>query len=218
MRELFPVLVQALGAELFDGFSCGYLQAHPPHSYTLGHLADNFVPYLEQTRPTGDDSDWSEFIVDLARLEWSIDQVFDGPGVERERLLDAATLNRISPDRWAEARLITVCCLRLLQFQFPVNDYFTAVRLGDEPPPPARSVTYLALSRRDFVVRRYELSRQQYDLLSALVEGKTVHEAIVRAADSCEDLDALAESLENWFHQWSARGFFKNVQWDGAHA
>lgn len=216
MRELFPVLVEALGTELFDEFAYGYLQAYPPCSYTLGHLADNFVSFLEQTRPTGGDSDWSEFIVDLARLEWTIDLVFDGPGVEREPLLDPATLTEIHPARWAEAKLVPVCCLKLLPFQFPVNDYFTAVRLGQQPSPPGRSATYLALSRRDYVVRRYDLSRPQYDLLATLAEGKTVREAITRAAESFGDVDAFAESLENWFHQWSAQGFFQNVRWDDA--
>ena len=89
MRELFPATVFAAGEDAFDQFVLEYLQLHPPHSYTLEHLADRFVDYLEESRPNEDDEaepsdlepSWSEFFVDLAQLEWTIDKVFDGPGV-----------------------------------------------------------------------------------------------------------------------------------------
>src|SRR5581483_6380291 len=51
LREEFPVLVHALGEELFDAFTVGYLQKYPSRSYTLNDLATNFPRYLAETRP-----------------------------------------------------------------------------------------------------------------------------------------------------------------------
>jgi hypothetical protein len=41
LLEEFPVLVHALGEELFDAFAVGYLQKYPSRSYTLNDLATN---------------------------------------------------------------------------------------------------------------------------------------------------------------------------------
>src|SRR4051794_22316491 len=49
LREQLPCTRFAVGDELFDQFAIGYLRAFPPHSYTLGHLADSIVDHLNQT-------------------------------------------------------------------------------------------------------------------------------------------------------------------------
>ncbi|MEX1028085.1 MAG: DNA-binding domain-containing protein [Candidatus Paceibacterota bacterium] len=231
MRDLFPALVDALGEDLFDSFAFSYLQQYPSRSYTLEHLADRFVQFLEETRPelsesTGNEADdsgepaadegaiaatWPDFIIDLARLEWTIDQVFDGPGVEREAPLTAERLMSIPADQWADARLAPVVCLRLLAFKYPVNDYYTAFRAGDDAPIPDPQESFAAITRRDYIVRRFELSKPQYELLSALVEGRTVGEAIADVATFCADVDTLAGSLQDWFRIWSVNGFFQQI-------
>jgi hypothetical protein len=80
LREEYSVLAQALGEELFDSFALAYLQAHPSRSYTLADLGSAFPEYLAATRPEQADADWPELLIDLARLERTINEVFDGPG------------------------------------------------------------------------------------------------------------------------------------------
>src|SRR5690242_10389600 len=53
VREEFPVLLHALGQEVFDAFAVGYLQKYPSRSYTLFQLGANFPRYLAETRPEG---------------------------------------------------------------------------------------------------------------------------------------------------------------------
>jgi hypothetical protein len=212
MRELFPALAHALGEELFDGFALEYLQKYPSRSYTLDQLADRFVQFLEETRPDATEASWPDFIIDLARFEWAIDDVFDGPGVENEQLLTAEQLQAIPPQRWSDARLVPVVCLRPLAFKYPVNDYYTAFRRDEKPPLPEPAETFTALSRRDYIVRRYKLSRLQYVLLSALAAGDSVGDAIAQCAESCDDLDSLAADLQDWFRLWAADGFFRRVE------
>lgn len=223
LRELFPVLVHALGENVFDQFALDYLQHYPSRSYTLGRLADNFVAFLEETRPdwkedeqAGDAAqapDWPDFLIDLARLEWNIDQVFDGPGLEGQQRLSPSQLANIDPAVWPQARLVPAPCLRLLRFQYPVNDYFTAVRAGDDPSLPGAAPQWVALTRRDYIVRRVELSQRQFELLDRLCSGAAVEEAITRVADEIDDreLDAFAQSLTAWFRTWAAADFFHRV-------
>jgi hypothetical protein len=221
MRELFPATVCAVGEEAFDQFTLEYLQAYPPHSYTLEHLSDQFVDFLEETRPAdeGEFGDlggsWTEFVVDLARLEWTIDKVFDGPGVENSPRLSSEQLQAIPPAEWPHARIEVASCLRLLEFRFPVNDYYTEFRQGNKPDYPAAAESFAAISRRDYVVRRFDLSSPQFALLAALSAGETIEAAIAAAAEAFfaagGDEEQLAASLPRWFQAWTAEGFFVKV-------
>jgi hypothetical protein len=218
LREEFPVLKQALGEEIFDAFAVEYLGLYPSRSYTLFHLGTNFPRFLAETRPDRDGEgsaapNWPDFLIDLATLELTFNEVFDGPGVEGEPLLDADQLRAIAPERLLEARLVGVPCLRLLALRYPVHGYFSAVRRHEDPDPPGPAETCLAVTRRRYVVRHYELSRPAYELLSALLAGAPVGQAISRAVEAAgPDLDRLANTLRAWFHDWAAEGFFRAVE------
>jgi len=217
LREEYSVLAAALGSELFDAFAVAYLETHPSQSYTLGRLGMKFPEFLEQTRPreTAGQSEtaaWPEFMIDLARLERVVNEVFDGPGVEGESLLDAGRLQQISPDRWSDAHLVCVPCLRLVKLRYPVNDYFTAIRRGEQPAIPEPGSAYVAVTRRDYRVVRYPLDAAPYELLRALIDGEPVAKAIERAARASYLDDAqLAAALQTWFRLWTAEGFFRDV-------
>jgi hypothetical protein len=215
MEAWFPVLKSALGEEVFNSFAFEYLQRYPSKSYTLDRLGENFSRFLDETRPDPEEGSWPDFLIDLATLEWNIHQVFDGPGVEFQPLLTAETLRSFPAERFAEARLVPVPCLRLLAFRYPVNAYYTAARRageGEEAPVPDAAPELVALSRRDFVVRRYPLDAAQHALLERVLAGATVGEAIAAAAAvSGLDDEALAAALQAWFRLWTAEGFFQSI-------
>ena len=79
-------------------------------------------------------------------------------------------------------------------------------------PVPEPGEEHVALTRRDFVVRRYPLTSPQQALLREVLAGATVGEAI-EAAAAASDLDdeALAAELGAWFRFWVAEGFFVSV-------
>lgn len=214
MEAFYPVLRSALGEDVFQSFAFEYLQHYPSGSYTLDHLGDRFTRFLEETRPD-DGASWPDFLIDLATLEWNIARVFDGPGVEFQPLLTPESLQSFPAERFGEARLAPVPCLRVLSFRYPVNAYYTAARRaeeGEEVPLPEPASEWVALTRRDFVVRRYPLTAPQHALLEKILAGATVGEAIVAAAE-VSDLqdDALATELRAWFRFWSAEGFFQAI-------
>ncbi len=217
LGEEFPVLRQTLGEETFNGFAFDYLQRYPSQSYTLNKLGENFARYLTETRPTeadGDDvpANWPEFLIDLATLEWTFSQVFDGPGVEHEPLLTSEQLQAIDAEQWPAARLEVVPCLKLLAMQFPVNAYYTAIRGGESPSIPKPKASWVAITRREFIVRRHELNARQFELLSALAAGETVGAAIERAASiPGTNIEQFAVELGDWFREWAAGDFFRRV-------
>jgi hypothetical protein len=221
LRDEFPALVYAAGEEVFDGLAFGYLESYPPQSYTLSELSRRFAQCLEETRPRDeDDADgspsWPDFMIDLVRLERCYSEVFDGPGTEQLTLLRPDDVRDLSPDVWVQARLITVPCLRLLSLRYPVHEYATAVREKRDPELPDPVPTWLAVSRINYIVRRWTLTRVQFELLGALIGGATVGLAIERAAklavESGESIDCLAENLRDWFAEWSSAGFFRAIE------
>src|SRR5579872_7404122 len=110
LREEFPVLLHALGEDIFDGFGVGYLQAYPSRSYTLFKLSTDFPRYLAETSPVPDLVSWPQFLIDLATLEVVFNEVFDGPGIENTRLLDVDQLGAVSKEQLPDARLVGVPC------------------------------------------------------------------------------------------------------------
>jgi hypothetical protein len=217
LRESYSVLFHALGEETFGAFAIDYLQKYPSRSYTLNELGANFPRYLRESRPPDEAGEtgpsWPDFVIDLATLEWLYNEVFDGPGVEGQRLLRPHHLRAIDPERWSEARLVPVPCLRLVALRYPVHLYYTAVRRKGEADIPEPAETLLAVTRRRYVIRRHELSRPQYVLLDALLNGQPVGEAISRAYDATEnDEDRFAGELTQWFRDWTAEGFFRAVE------
>jgi hypothetical protein len=209
LREEFPVFRATAGEEAFDDFALGYLETYPSRSYTLNRLAENFPRYLAETRPPGDGLDWCDLLIDLAALEQTVNDVFDGPGLETEPPLDPSRLAAVPPEQWADARLTPAPCLRLLTLRFPLHRYYTAVRQGHDGPPPEPALTHLAFGRREYVVRHLELSPTEFRILSGLVEGLSVGEAIARAVP--EPDDDLAARLGESFRRWTAEGFFRAV-------
>lgn len=212
-RGEFPVVRRAVGEDVFDEFAIGYLQSFPPRSYSLNRLGEQFARFL-RAMPLGDEEGedrWANLIIDLAVLEWSIGEVFDGPGCEGARLLDMEQLWALPATRRPEVVLEPVACLRLLAQRHPLLEYYSALRDERDAPLPEPADSFLALTRRDYEVRLHELTNAQYVLLAALMEGDSLGRAIERIAAADADSEALASSLEEWFRDWAAAGFFRAV-------
>lgn len=127
LREMYPGLRHALGDEVFEAFALDYLEAHPPTSYTLNALGARWPEHLEATRPEGEQ--WPDFLVDLARVERTFHEVYDGEGEEGA----------------------------VLRTRYPLAGYLAAVRRGEDPPLPAPKTSTVAVERRGWVVTLSEL-------------------------------------------------------------
>tara|TARA_R110002072_G_scaffold173600_2_gene328304 strand:+ start:83243 stop:84124 length:882 start_codon:yes stop_codon:yes gene_type:complete len=215
LGEEFPATRYALGEETFDSFALGYIQHSPSSSYSLGFLGERFAQYLIDTRPTDvPKPGWPDFLIDLATLERTYAEVFDGPGPENLESLQPEDLQSVPPERVCETRFVPVPSLRLMEASFPVHEYVTAVRRGKSPEIPLPEETLLVITRRDYVVRRGTVSRAEYLLLRAILDGNTLGEAIEVAAEEMPEGndDDFATSLAKWFQHWSSAGWFLRAE------
>ena len=223
LREEFATLCKFLEHDVFDSLAVAYLQAHPSQSYTLANLGAEFPRFLQASA----ESEGSElnaafesgfegalFLIDLASLERMYAEVFDGPGLEGLPSLSVEHLQQIDPAAWPFARFEPAPCLRLVEFAYPVHEFITACRRGAEPPVPEPRQTFLAVTRRQYVVRRVPLTPTQYALLSQLIAGQQLGDALEHVAASCPDVDAFVRGIQQWFQDWTAAQFFTSIQVD----
>jgi hypothetical protein len=213
LRTEFPALLYVLGEETFHSFALEYLHRHPSRSYTLSTLGAGFPQHLADTRPAREDPlapDYADFLIDLARLERAYTEVFDLPGPEDGERLSLEKLQSIPEDAWSDVRLVAYPCVRLISFEFPVNEYASAVRhKAPNASIPKAAETYLVLTRRDYVIRHLPVSAPEYSLLVRLLAGEPLGQAIAQTFS--ENSADLAIDLFATFQSWTAAPFFHRI-------
>ena len=218
--SMFPALLRALGEQLFNRFALDYLRHHPPRSYTLDELADAFPQHLADTRPDADAppeerEPWPDFIVELASLELAFLKVYDGPGVEGRALPVAPDILGLGGARVVHARPSPAPCLRLFAFRYPVHTYLLAARRAEESPLPSPAESFVAMTRRDYRVKLYQLTAPQYALLKQLDGRRAVGEILARRPTPPLPQPPAPSDVRAWLCEWAARGFFESVAGPG---
>lgn len=217
MAADYPVFKLAVGDELFENFVAEYLEAHPPQSYTLGRLGMKFPEFLAASRPPREDADtpdWADCLADLARFELALNEVFDGPGLESHTGSAPSrfhALSSLNDEEFVNLRFQAAPSLRLLTTRFAVRDHYLALRRG-RPEEPAPSTQHIAVTRVDYAVKHFELSRVQWQLLCALRNGDSLGVALEQTcAAHPEACETIAVQLGAWFQTWTAANFFQSI-------
>ena len=208
MREQFPALCHALGADLLTDFAREYLQTYPSVSHSLYDLGRRFPAYLEETRPDREEignqrESWIDFMVDLAQFECDIFAMFDAPGQEGKPFA-----NVDSPD----SQLRSQPCLALGDYRFPVAWYYHEVRQNHDPPFPPQQRSPVALVRKDYLTHTFPLTVVQYTFLEALQSGKDVEQALrIAAQEAALPIEQVRQSWSksgSTRQRWIEAGFF----------
>lgn len=202
----YPTLKAVLGDNGFRRFVRDYVASFPSRSYTLNRLGDHVPEFLRAARGVRHRG----FCHDLARLELAMTEVFD----EAETApLSAAAIAAVPAEAWPALRLRPIAAFRLLELRYPVNAYLQAVRDGARRRPrPRRQDGWLAVIRRNYRVRRLELTRPAYRLLSDLASGVPLGEAVVVAARRRGTAAAGQTQLYRWFREWMKSGLFMGLE------
>ena len=195
----YPVLKHFLGAEEFTRLVAQYVDVFPSRSYTLNRLGDHLPEFVRTltTLPK------KEFCADLARLEYALTQVFDA--VETPPLT-GEVVKAVPQEAWERARLKPIEAFRLLEFDYPVSQYVGAVDGENRFPRLAKKKTCMVAYRRNYQVKRMDLTRPAFEVLHALASGKTIGEAISRVLAG-----AKRPRLFEWFRDWIVVGLFQAV-------
>jgi hypothetical protein len=201
----YPALKHFLGDDKFMQLVARYVDVYPSRSYTLNRLGDHLPEFLR----TLDDLPKKDFCCELARLELLLTGVFDA---ENTPPLTEAAVRAVPQEAWETARLKPIQAFGLAEFEYPVSQYLGGVDEENPFPRIARKKTWIVAYRRDFSVRRHDLERPAYELLSALAGGQTVGDAIVGVMTR-KWRPALKEArLFEWFRDWMAEGLFHSVE------
>jgi Putative DNA-binding domain len=221
MTEDFPGVRSVLGEKRFDAMCKAYLMDCPSRSFTLRNLGGKLEPWL-RAHPK-----WAggkqRLVLDIERLEWADIEAFDAAAVPALRTEDLAGA------AGAGLRLQLQPYVQLLSFHYPVDDLLLAVRKEDEDRDFAsnafeerrkrkhvRAVAklkpgaiFLVVHRIDNSVYFRRIEAEEFAVLDALRQGKTLEKAINAAfRKSSIPLAERAASLQQWFQNWATLGWF----------
>jgi hypothetical protein len=206
----YPGLKHFLGARRFFELVRDYVQVFPSRTYTLNRLGDHFPEFVGSLKAG---LRRRAFCHDLARLELAMAEVFDA---EETEALSADAIAAVPETAWERARLRPIAAFRLLVLGYPVSDYLQSVHdEGHDHPSTRARPSFVAVYRRNYSVRRLDLSRGAHDLLSALASGAPLGEAVASAVTPGGRRAPRPDELFRWFRQWVAGGVFRAVDLQG---
>jgi hypothetical protein len=220
MTEDFPGVRSVLGEKRFDAMCKAYLMDCPSRSFTLRNLGGKLESWL-RAHPRWAGSK-QRLVLEIARLEWADIEAFDAAALPALRTEDLAAAG-------AGLRLQLQPYVQLLSFQYPVDDLLLAVRKEDEDRDFAsnafeerrkrkhvRAVAklrpgaiFLVVHRIDNSVYFRRIEAEEFEVLSALRQGKTLEKAIQAVfRKSSISLAERAASVQQWFQNWATLGWF----------
>jgi hypothetical protein len=206
LAESFPALARTLGEEAFAELAVDYLRACPPSGPNLATLGQGFASHLEATRPASAGPAGSALVA-LARYEWALEVIFDGPGAEGMDGVTFEDLTSLSPEAWVETRLTPNPALQLLHLEAAVDEHCHVVRAlsvdAQVPLLPHEGVRWLALSRRAYVVRRLVCEAAEFQILGRLIGGAPIGEALLGSGR-----EITPGQMQRWFARWMTEGLF----------
>jgi hypothetical protein len=202
----YPVLAKALGESTFERIARGYIEAHPSTGPNLNRYSRRFSEFISKAKM---EIPHRAFAADLARLEWSMVEVVHAP---ESGTLSLARLQELDADRWHLVRLPPAATLRFLEFSYPVNRFLQAMRNGEGPKIPEAAWSATAIYRQRYTIWRMDFTRAMAGVLSALLGGRTLGEAM----DTLDDQGAVEGDVMAWFRAWVSGGFFDRVDLSAA--
>lgn len=220
-EEDFPGLHAVVGAKKFQALMRAYLEAHPSTSFTLRNLGSKLVEWL-RANPAYTAPD-TALAVEMAALEWAHIQTFDEahwPALTTEQMQSIGE----------DSQLTLQPYLQLLSANHAVDDALIAVRRSQDDSVvssnnastghtlrrrskvKAKAETiYIAVHRHEDTVYYRRIVREDFLLLSALREGRTLGEAIEAAFATSSILEQQQPAhLQSAFAYWTTMGWFCN--------
>ncbi len=221
LSEDFPGLRAVLGERRFDAMAKAYLVANPSRSFTLRNLSARMESWLRKNPKWAGPN--QRLALDIARLEWADIEAFDGkaePPLRPEDLASAAGTN---------LKLVLQPYVRLLSFLYPVDDLLLEVRKEDDNTDFAsnafterkkrkrvRAVAklepgqiFLAVHRIDYSVYFRRLEQEEFSILTALRQGKTLAAAVEGAFRKSKIApEGRPVQVQTWFQTWATLGWF----------
>jgi hypothetical protein len=199
LREDFPRVAAILGCAGFGAVTRSYLACHPSTHPSLRHLGRHFAAFLD-TRP---EVASLPFLGDLARLEWTREDVFDALDAEPLRL---EYLQSLSADEWPDLRFQLIPAFQVLQSDWPVHELWAAA--GEETLDRGcarREKTALRVWRDGFAVYHAKMDAPEQVALAG-VRASEPFAVICAALESLVPAVEAASAMGSLLLRWIADG------------
>lgn len=219
-EEDFPGVEAIVGRKRFQSLMRAYLEACPSTSFSLRNLGSRLVAWL------GENPSYArphfEAAREMAALEWAHIEAFDG-----------ATLPRLMPEMLLgigeSSQIALQPYLGLIRSHYAVDDALIAVRNESGSSNGSsnnastghiarklrklrslpREDVFLAVHRHEDSVYYKRLSREDFQILSALRQGKMLGEALDAGfEDSAIPEDQRPAFVQSAFAHWMELGWF----------
>jgi hypothetical protein len=210
--EDFPGLCAVLGERAFRHLSHAYLTDCPSQSFTLRNLGSRLEKWL------GDHPEFAgpklPLALDMIRLEWAHIEAFDK--ADRKPLVPEDLLE-LGP----ELAIALQPHVTLLELRYPVDELRVSLSRASEEHGRASNAVrapsrhhmvrryaglkpqgiYLAVHRVEFTVFYRRLEADEFRLLGAIGQGRSIGEAL----GAVNDLDP--RRVQIWFGNWAQLGW-----------
>jgi hypothetical protein len=192
LRRTYAVVRRRVGDEFFERLAHEYRDAHPSRHGDLHWVGECFPEWLASRLS---DSGY-EWLADLARLEWACEQAMAAADASP---LPLAALGRIAPDRLAETVIAVHPSVRFVSSACPI----WSVWQENQPEGAGRSVDlargaeHVIVAASDDGLALLSVPAEEFEFAAALAEGRTLGDALERAALPVERLpQALGQLFE----------------------
>lgn len=190
LEAAFPLLLRCLGPEEFRQLAWTYQRACPSPAGNLFHAGRGLPGFLSAHLRGADE----EFLVDVARLEWLVQESM--VAADGDEALDLAALAAVPAARQGDIRFRLHPSVRLLTLDHAVFALWEALQAGAPIPPARREPEHLLVLRRLSGVELQRLPATDLKWLGSLQGGATLGDAA--AALPADGQDALGGLLVRW--------------------
>jgi hypothetical protein len=190
MYDDFPGLRAIVGDRAFDKIVRAYLADCPSRSFTLRDLGSRLHAWLKKNKKfVGNKFDVA---LDMVALEWAHIEAWDGA---EKKVLGPEDLLELGPN----LRMGLQPHIRLLDLK--ARRKVSVARLK------AKRI-FVAVHRMDESIYYRRLDHDEFRILSALREGKSVGRALAIAVkESSLPPEELQQNLQHWFASWAELGW-----------
>jgi len=199
----FAGLRMVLGQRAFGRLIRAYLIDCPSRSFTMRDLGSRLDTWLRRNPQHAGDQ--FPVALDMIRLEWAHIEAWDGPA---EAALCYDDLAEVGPD----LRIGLQPHIRLLDLQYQVDELRLRINSTAEPSAKIAKPRWRMPEPRFLVVHRLNLSvfykrvsPEEFRILRAIRDGKTIGEALEQGIAETSIDPGLVGS---WFSAWAEFGWF----------
>lgn len=197
LMETYGAVKHVMGEASFLRVAENYAEARSSAGYNLSDAGKDLESFFEKT-------DWKKnlpFLPDLARLERLVAESFHAFAGKN---FDPSILAGFDEDQWNQLRLQFQPFVKIVGSQWPILDIWNARKtpLKEMNIPLIGRPQNVLIYRRDLEVYCKPMEKLEYEMLSFLLQGKTLGEA-------CEHLSVLTDEelpIQEWFSFWSSNG------------